>query len=91
MPRNPTPHTEAEERERVGATLREFREKCGYKPDEAANLVPISRSYLVNIEAGRKPVTRILVARFAAIYNVRQAAIVPAGYFAETPAESVSA
>lgn len=53
----------------------------GYKPDEAANEIGISRPHLANIEAGRRPITRVLLARFAAVYNVRQASIVPAGYF----------
>lgn len=80
----------AEDRERVGATIREFREMRGLKPDECASLIPISRSHLANIEAGRRPVTRVLVARIAEVLNVRQAAIVPAGYFADVN-ERVSA
>lgn len=55
----------------------------GLKADELANLVGISRPYLANIEAGRKPLTRILLAKLAAELNVRQASIVPAGYFAD--------
>lgn len=81
MPRNTAQVTRRDEQARIGATLRSFREKCGLKPDEAANQVPISRSYLVNIEAGRKALTPILCARFSAIYNVPQAALVPEGYF----------
>ncbi|WP_375483239.1 helix-turn-helix domain-containing protein [uncultured Jatrophihabitans sp.] len=87
MPRNPVPQSAAQEQVRVGATLKVLREKSGLKPDEAANRVPISRSYLVNIEAGRKPLTPVLCARFAAIYNAPQAAIVPEGYFLNEPTE----
>ena len=79
-PKNLTEDT-AVERLRVGATLREFRELRGYKPDELANLLGISRSYLANIEAGRKPLTRLLLPKFAHVLDVRQAAIVPPGYF----------
>lgn len=70
-----------EERERVGATIRQMREMRGLKPDQLANALNISRPYLVNIEAGRKPLTQILLARIAAALNVTQASIVPAGYF----------
>jgi transcriptional regulator with XRE-family HTH domain len=82
------PESALQERVRVGATIREFRELRGFRPDELASRVGISRSYLANIEAGRKPLTRVLLAKLAAELNVRQAAIVPAGYF---PAERVPA
>ncbi len=71
------------ERDRVGATIKEFREARGMKPDEFANQVDISRPYLANIEAGRKPLTKVLLSRMAAVLNVRQAAIVRAGYFVD--------
>ncbi len=70
------------ERERVGATIKEFREARGFKPDEFASQVDISRPYLANIEAGRKPLTKVLLARIALALNVRQIAIVREGYFA---------
>lgn len=79
---------ETVERNRIGATLRQLREIRGYKPDELASKVGISRPYLANIEAGRKPLTQILLAKIAAELNVRPSAIVPAGYFTD---ESVSA
>lgn len=71
------------ERRRVGATLKELREARGYKTDELANLLLISRAYLVNIEAGRKPLTKRLLPLFARALNVRQIAIVHPGYFGD--------
>lgn len=83
MTPNKLTETEASDRQRVGATIREFREMRGLKADQLANLVKISRPYLANIEAGRKPLTRVLLARISAALNVRQASIVPAGYFVD--------
>lgn len=73
------------ERERIGATIRQVREMRGYKPDEFANEVGISRPYLANIEAGRKPLTEVLLGRIARKLDVRQIVIVRDGYF--TPAQ----
>lgn len=87
MPANTIPTAEQDERVRIGATIREFREARGYKADEMANECQISRCYLANIEAGRKPLTKILLSRFATTLNVRQVAIVRPGYFAEDAAE----
>lgn len=81
MSANTLPFTEQQERVRVGATIRELREIRGYKPDEFASLNGISRPYLANIEAGRKALTKVLLARFAASLNVRQVALVRPGYF----------
>ena len=67
--------TMREERERVGATLRALRELRGHKPDEFAGLIGISRPYLANIEAGRKPLTDVLLARAAKALEVPQVAI----------------
>lgn len=64
------------ERVRQGATLRTFRELRGLKVSELANAVPVSYSYLSNIEAGRKPLTPQLVAKLATILDVRQIALV---------------
>lgn len=64
------------ERVRIGETLRTLREKSGYKPDEFASELGISRPYLANIEAGRKPLTQVLLARAAKALGVRQLAIV---------------
>lgn len=60
---------------RVGATLREMREMRGFKPDPFASSIGISRPYLANIEAGRKKLTNVLLARAAAALNVPQIAI----------------
>lgn len=83
MPPKDLQSEELDERVRVGATIREMREMRGYKPDELANEVGISRSYLANIEAGRKPLTAVLLARLAAKLGVRQVAIIRPGYFGE--------
>lgn len=60
---------------RVGATLRTMRELRGYKPDSFASSIGISRPYLANIEAGRKKLTDIILARAAAALRVDQIAI----------------
>lgn len=72
------PELEVEERRRVGATLRTLRELRGYKPDEFASEIGISRPYLANIEAGRKKLTNVLLARAAAALEVEQIAIMRA-------------
>lgn len=66
----PTP-----ESQRVGSTIRDFREARGLKADELANACHISRSYLANIEAGRKRLTPVLAARIARVLDVRQISI----------------
>lgn len=63
------------EAERVGATLRTLRELRGFTPDELAREVGISRPYLANIEAGRKPLSDVLLAKIAHTLKVRQLAI----------------
>ena len=73
--------SEAAERRRVGATVRQLREMRGFKPDEFANEVGISRPYLSNIEAGRKPLTEVLLARVAKALKVEQVVICREGYF----------
>lgn len=60
---------------RVGATLRTFRELRGEKPDPFASAIGISRPYLANIEAGRKKLTNVILARAAARLQVDQVAI----------------
>lgn len=60
---------------RIGATLRTIRELRGYKPDPFASEIGISRPYLANIEAGRKRLSNILLARAAAALHVDQIAI----------------
>lgn len=60
---------------RVGETLRTLRELRGLKPDEFASSLGISRPYLANIEAGRKKLTNILLARAAEKLQVSQISI----------------
>lgn len=60
---------------RVGATIREFRQMRGLKPDEMASALLISRPYLMNIEAGRKRLQPELASRIAALLQVRQISI----------------
>lgn len=76
---------EQAERIRVGATCRQLREMRGFKPDQFANEIGISRPYLANIEAGRKPLTEVLLARIADKLGVEQIVICREGYF--EPAE----
>ncbi|OZF40782.1 hypothetical protein CH296_00560 [Rhodococcus sp. 14-2496-1d] len=61
--------------ERVGLTLRYLRETRGYKPDEFASAIGISRPYLANIEAGRKKLTNVLLAKAAKALEIEQLAI----------------
>lgn len=63
---------------RVGETLRTLRELRGVKPDDFASSIGISRPYLANIEAGRKKLTNILLARAADKLQVSQIAIMRA-------------
>jgi transcriptional regulator with XRE-family HTH domain len=64
--------------ERIGATLRQFREMRGLKADDLATRMGISRAYLANIEAGRKRLTPVLLARAAAELHVPQIAVMRA-------------
>lgn len=85
MPQELTGTSVAEDR-RIGATLRSIRELRGYKPAEFASEIGISRAYLANIEAGRRSLSNVLLARAAAALRVEQVAImVPA-----TDSESVA-
>lgn len=74
------------ERVRIGETLRTLRESRGYKPDEFASELGISRPYLANIEAGRKPLTKVLLARAAKALDVRPLAIVRWDHYGEKAA-----
>lgn len=82
MPKE-SPGTPDPEWVRVGATLRMARELRGYKPDPFASAIGISRPYLSNIEAGRKKLTNVILARAAQALNVDQIAIM-------RPAEEVA-
>lgn len=44
----------AEERIRVGATIRALRKAVGATPDQVANYAGMSRPLLANVEAGRR-------------------------------------
>lgn len=74
------------ERVRIGATCRGFREKSGLKLGQAASALDISYAYLSNIEAGRKPLTEVMLARIAALYRVEPAAIVRPDLFEQVSA-----
>lgn len=74
------------ERVRIGATCKSFREKAGLKLGEAASAIPISYAYLSNIEAGRKPLTPVLLAKLALLYSVPQAAIMRPDVFTQISA-----
>lgn len=67
--------TEQRERERVGATLRLIRRREGWDLGPFATKIGISYSYLSNIEAGRKPLTDILLARAAKVLDCEPIAI----------------
>jgi transcriptional regulator with XRE-family HTH domain len=71
----PIPDREQRERQRVGATLRTHRTRRGYDVNQFSQALGISYSYLSNIEAGRKPLTDILLARAADLLEVEQIAI----------------
>lgn len=60
---------------RVGQTLRTLRELRGFSPAAFAEAIGVSRSYLANIEAGRKKLTNVLLARAAQALGVAQLAI----------------
>lgn len=61
--------------DRVGQTIRSMREMRGLRADALATQVGISRPYLANIEAGRKPLTPVLLAKIAEALYVPQIAI----------------
>lgn len=86
-----TSQREQEERVRVGATLRTIRTTRGWNLGDLATHVDVSYSYLSNIEAGRKPLTDILLARIATALGVEQIAIkVPTGKTSKAEAEAVA-
>ena len=60
---------------RQGATCKALREKSRLKLGEAANALDVSYSYLSNIEAGRKPITAVMLAKLAHLYDVPELAI----------------
>lgn len=66
------------EQERIGATLRALRELRGFKPDQFASELGMSRSHLQNIESGRKKLSQVNLARAAELLDVPQIAIMRA-------------
>lgn len=68
-------HSPESERVRQGATCRALREKSRLKVGEAANALNVSYAYLSNIEAGRKPLTAVMLAKVADLYGVPELAI----------------
>ena len=81
------PEVARAEKERIGATIRTLRLIRGWRADDFASEIGISRPYLSNIEAGRKAVTQQIVANAAKALDVPQVAITRPGYF-ETVAVS---
>lgn len=60
--------------------MRSLRELRGFKPGGFAGTIGISRPYLANIEAGRKKLTNVLLARMADALAVPQIAIMRPEY-----------
>ena len=74
-----SPHTLSEfnpELVRVGATVSEMRQMRGMTQDQLANAALLSRSYLANIEAGRKKPSMKAIARIAAALHVSQISLI---------------
>jgi len=63
------------EDERIGETLRVLRERRGYNRTQLAELMGISRPQLSNIEAGRRKLDEVNLARAADALEVRPLAI----------------
>jgi transcriptional regulator with XRE-family HTH domain len=72
--RRATAHLNQED-QRVGETIKEFRERLGYTQEELRVVAGISRSHLANIEAGRKPLTNIYLAKIAKALGLKPIAI----------------
>lgn len=81
---------EQNERRRQGSTVRAIREMRGLDVEQLAQALRISRPYMVNLEAGRKPLTPVLVAKIAEALAVPQIAIVREGYFTRDEAEALA-
>lgn len=69
-------NTHTAERTRIGATVKALREAYGWRLGKFATALEISHSYLANIEAGRKPLSRELARKIADTLDVPLAAIV---------------
>ena len=66
--------------ERMGATLREYRQINDVSVQDLANNLGISYSYLANIEAGRKRLTPGLATKAAAFFKIPRIVLVRADY-----------
>lgn len=60
---------------RVGATIKAMREMRGLTQEQLAHASLLSRPYVANVEAGRKPVSDKTLARIADALRVPQVAI----------------
>lgn len=67
--------TNLNERVRVGATVKVIRELRGLTQDQLASAATMSRSQLANIEAGRKTLSTLALARVATALGVPSMAI----------------
>lgn len=67
-PKNP-------ENERVGKTIRCFRERYGFTQDQLATEIGISQGHMANIESGRKPLTNRHLALIARALELTPLAI----------------
>ena len=63
------------ENQRVGETIHQFRERLGYTQQELSDAAGISRPHLANIEAGRKPLSNIHLAKIARALGLKPIAI----------------
>ena len=61
---------------RVGATIRQMREMRGMTQEQLSSASMLSRSYVANVEAGRKRPSMKAVARIAAALHVPQISII---------------
>ena len=60
---------------RVGATIKAMREMRGLTQEQLATAALLSRPFVANVEAGRKPVSEKSLARFSDALRVPQIAI----------------
>lgn len=77
------------EQVRIGATLRLIRELRGVRANDAATALGISRSYLANIEAGRKRLPPHVLVRACAFFDIPQIAVVNPDYAIKAKAEAL--
>ena len=60
----------------MGATIRQMREMRGMTQEQLSSASMLSRSYVANVEAGRKRPSMKAVARIAAALHVPQISII---------------